>query len=244
MSRSFVFLHGGGQGGWVWDDLIAALRLQGGERIGACLVLDVVGCGKKRGRPTAEVEVADLIDDLLADIDAAALGSAILVGHSQAGTILPRLLKARPALFAQVVYVSCVAPIGEQTSLSWLHTMPGAETSALGSASGPPPGSRERFRMGFCNDMAEAEAEAFLDQLGPDQWPASSYRMTGWDYDHLDAVPSTYVQCLKDMALQPDWQAIFAERLQARAIVHIDAGHQAMNTRPHALAEILRAAAR
>jgi hypothetical protein len=36
------------------------------------------------------------------------------------------------------------------------------------------------------------------------------------------------------------WQTKFAERLKVDRIVCIDAGHQVMNTRPHALAEILR----
>jgi hypothetical protein len=40
--------------------------------------------------------------------------------------------------------------------------------------------------------------------------------------------------------LIPAWQAIFAERLRVKRLLHIDAGHQVMNTRPEALAELLR----
>ena len=36
------------------------------------------------------------------------------------------------------------------------------------------------------------------------------------------------------------WQEIFAERLRVERRIRIDCAHQAMNTRPHALAEILR----
>ncbi|MFD2134238.1 hypothetical protein ACFSLT_01475 [Novosphingobium resinovorum] len=40
------------------------------------------------------------------------------------------------------------------------------------------------------------------------------------------------------------WQERFADRLHARRLHRIDAGHQVMNTRPEALAEVLLAEAR
>jgi pimeloyl-ACP methyl ester carboxylesterase len=48
------------------------------------------------------------------------------------------------------------------------------------------------------------------------------------------------VICLRDGILPVSWQEVFATRLQASRRVRIDAGHQVMNTRPEALAEILR----
>ncbi|WP_238475375.1 alpha/beta fold hydrolase [Sphingomonas cavernae] len=60
-----------------------------------------------------------------------------------------------------------------------------------------------------------------------------------WSYDHLTDAPSTYVICERDGILPPEWQQRFAQRLHAQRIVHIDAGHQAMNTQPELLAELL-----
>ncbi|MBY0423968.1 MAG: hypothetical protein K2Q06_16820, partial [Parvularculaceae bacterium] len=65
-----------------------------------------------------------------------------------------------------------------------------------------------------------------------------SYAARNWSYDRLGAVPAAYVVCLRDACLPVSWQEKFARRLRAR-IVRLDAGHQAMTTRPHALAEIL-----
>jgi hypothetical protein len=81
--------------------------------------------------------------------------------------------------------------------------------------------------------------ERFLDQLGPDRWPGSSYQMSQWHYDHLDNQSASYVVCLQDAVLIPAWQKLFAQRLRARRLIEIDAGHQVKNTRPHALAEVL-----
>lgn len=236
MQTDFVFLHGGAQGSWVWDETIAALKLQSGGNFGRALALDIPGCGSKRERLTTDIDVPAIVDELIADIEAAGLQDIVLVGHSQAGTIFPLLVAARPALFRRLIYVSCLAPIGEQTALNWRAAMPDEGSSQL---HGGTPGSRERFSAMFCNDMTPREREQFLDKLGSDQWPSSSYQMSGWHYEHLTAVPTTYVLCLQDITLLPSWQEIFAARVKASNIVRIDAGHQVMNTRPQALAEIL-----
>lgn len=237
MSRNFIFLHGGIQGGWVWEETMAAMHMQqAGKPLGRLLALDVPGCGSRRGQDTAGVKASDIVDTLIADVVAAGIDDAVLVGHSQAGTIMPLMIKARPDLFRHAAYVSCLAPTGVQTALNWRADMPDVGSMlSLDPAAMP----RERYRAMFCNDMHPGAADAFLDRVGPDNWPASSYRMSGWSYDHLDACPSTYIVCLRDATLPPAWQEIFAERLRVNEIVRIDAGHQAMNTRPHALAEIL-----
>lgn len=62
---------------------------------------------------------------------------------------------------------------------------------------------------------------------------------TNWQLTQLDKVPATYVLCLRDNILPTVWQEKFTGRFHADKIVQIDAGHQVMNTRPHALAEVL-----
>lgn len=94
--------------------------------------------------------------------------------------------------------------------------------------------------MMFCNDMDKEQQKAFLARLGADSWPLSTYSHTAWRHEHHGTVPATYVLCLRDNILPITWQERFAEGFKAERRVRIDAGHQAMATRPHALAEILR----
>lgn len=114
---AYVFLHGGGQGGWVWDETIAAIgRQSGGEA--RCLALDAPGCGAKRGVDTAALSFEDITADLIADIVASGLTGVTLVGHSQAGLHIPHLVEqAPPGLVDRVVYVSCSAPLAGMTTL-------------------------------------------------------------------------------------------------------------------------------
>jgi len=240
----FAFFHGGGQGSWVWDETIAALKAQfrGSAR---CLALDVPGCGTKRGRDTSAVAFGDIASELVADIEAAGMRDVVLVGHSQAGTVLPAMAALRPELFGRLIFVSCIAPdpglpIIEMVAVRMREQGHTEGSRALTNES---MSMAERNRVMFCNDMAPDQAEAFLAKLGQDNWPGSSYEATDWPYGHLATVPVSYVLCLEDAILPLEWQERFAERFHADRMARIDAGHQVMNTRPQALAEVLLAEA-
>ena len=238
----YVFLHGGGQGGWVWQETMTALHQQTKDKSVRVLALDAPGCGEKRGRNTAGLDVDGVVTELLADISAHGLKDIILVGHSQAGTILPRLVEKRPDLFHRLVYVSCIAPSpGKNIVQQMGSSLHGANEDEVGWPFDPKTvDPRQRFPLMFCNDMSETEASAFLAKLGRDTWPAQTMAASDWRYDYLGRVPSTYVICLRDGILPLSWQERFADRFKTERQIRIDAGHQVMNTRPHALAEILR----
>lgn len=240
----FAFIHGGGQGGWVWDETIAALASQSGGTARS-LALDAPGCGLKRGRDTTQIAYGEIIAEFVADLEASALRDVVLVGHSQAGMVLPLVAAARPDLIKRLVYVTCSAPLPGVTTLEQMgQGVHGQDPEQVGWPVDPATHSMDaRYRIMFCNDMDEAATEAFLAKLGSDGWPMCCYSERAWRYDHLAAIPASYVLCLRDEALPLTWQERFAERLHVDRLVRLDAGHQAMNTRPQALAEILLAEA-
>lgn len=238
MATDFVFLHGGLQGGWIWDEAIAALRARGGAAVGRCIALDVAGCGTKRARDTRGMSLAALVDDLLADLDAAAVAGGVLVGHSQAGSILPRLVACRPGCFRGVVAVACIAPATGETALA------GTIGSRLRDGQPPRPEvMMAHLRTMFCNDMDAARADGFMARIGVDAWPASAYAAADWAYESLGLLPVSYVLCERDRCVAPAHQQGFARRMHARRVHRVDAGHQVMNSRPEAFAELLLAEA-
>lgn len=236
----FAFLHGGEQGSWIWDGLIAAMDRQSSPGEHRFYPLDVPGCGTKRGRDTGAVAFPDIAPELVADLDAASLRDIVLVGHSQAGNVIPAMLALRPGLFRRAIYVSCSAPDPGRTVVESTFAIHAGQDSAVGRSFGndavPP---KELHRHMFCNDMSAEEGDAFLALLGNDHWPADAYAWRNWSYDDTLPVEASYVVCLQDAILPPEWQYRFAERFHAARTPRIDAGHQAMTTRPHTLAEIV-----
>lgn len=234
----FIFQHGAMMGGYVWDELIAAMKEQAGETI-RCLALDVPGCGAKRGIDPRGLTFDDIVASQLADVDASGMSDVVLVGHSQGGTIVPRLVEARPGLFRQLIYISCLGPDPGQSVMEAAEAgdMPEDEPVAATTI-------MDRMITMLCNDMDPPTARDFLARLGRgDSWPPSSYAERGWRYDHLKGVPATYVFCEQDNCVPPDKQEKYLANLQAGKVIRIDSGHQPMNSRPGELARLLLAEA-
>ncbi len=241
MQTDFIFLHGGKQGGWVWDKTVAALKVQAPDIALRILALDVPGCGHKRKMDTSKLTASDVIAELSEDINRFDARNAVLVGHSQAGTLIPGLLTKTGARLGRVVHVSTSAPSPGQTLMEMLGTgLHGSNPDEVGwpldLATTTP---MQLFETMFCNDMTLAEKDVFLAGLGQDEWPEACSHFRDWAYDVCAATPATYVVCRRDRILTPPWQERFAQRFYAEKLVQLDAGHQAMNTQPQALAEIL-----
>jgi pimeloyl-ACP methyl ester carboxylesterase len=241
-ATNFALLHGGGQGSWVWRETIAALKAQSGGAVN-CLALDAPGCGTKRGRETSTLEFDDIARELNADIQAGGMTDVVLVGHSQAGTVMPRMVELTPNLFSRLTFIAADAPPPGKTIFKLMGSCLHGEREDRIGWPADPKATREETLYGLmmCNDMASRQRDEFLANLNQDMWPLSSYKYCDWRYDHLVSIPSTFVMCLQDMSLPRAWQERFAETLNVDTIVRIDAGHQVMNTRPQALAEILLA---
>lgn len=245
-ATNYVLMHGGTQGGWIWAETIEAMKIQSGGTLGRVLALDAPGCGGKRGRQTETLTIADVAREMVADIEAAGMRDVILVGHSQAGQLLPLMAVINPALFRRVVYVTCLGQIpGKNILEMYGNGLQGAVENEIGFPTDPATTSpSERLKIMFCNDMDAQQTAAFFARLGQDNWPPRTYAETDWGHQFPGIVPSTYVICLQDLAIPVPWQEKFASQAGVDRTVRIDAGHQVMNTRPHGLAEILRHEAR
>ncbi len=239
---SFALLHGGGQGSWAWEPTVAALKMQTGAAPVGVAALDIPGCGRKRGRPTNDLSPVDVAHELIDELERSGMRNVVLVGHSLAGNVLPLLAELRPRLFRRLIYVACSVPLPGQTVEEMMGR--GAHGSREDEVGWPvalgDTGIRDKYPAMYCNDMDEAQATALLENLIGDEWPSSYFSNTSFQFDTLGAVPASYVVCLQDRILPVPWQEIFARRFRAERVIRLDAGHQAMITRPHALAEVLR----
>ncbi|MET0369987.1 MAG: alpha/beta hydrolase [Sphingobium sp.] len=239
---AMLFLHGGKQGGWIWDEVRAAIALQGGEAAPETVALDVPGCGTKRGRDVAALTLADVVEELARDIAAIQAPRLMLIGHSQAGTVLPQLADAIRPRVVQLTYIACAGPAEGQTIGAMLGTgLHGEHDDCIGWPIDPATSSPQAMTAAmFCNDMDYAQRAAFLAKLGADDWPpACATTETDWRYAAIRDIPASYIVAMRDQILTPHWQGRFADRLGATRRDHVDAGHQLLQTRPQAVAEIL-----
>jgi len=228
MLSDIVLLHGGGQGGWVWAETIDAIRIEAAQSAGRLLTLDVPGCGRKRAWDTGKFSVPEVIESLAAELDANDVRDAVLVGHSQAGTLLPGLIAARSNRIARAVYFTCSVPSNGQTVAQMMgRGVQGSVEDEVGWPMDPATASQEeRFRAAFCNDMDEDMSRSFMAKLGKDHWPAAcGSDWNKWLYDAVDHVPATYVIALADKILPIAWQERFAARVNASRLVRLDCGH-------------------
>jgi len=180
--------------------------------------------------------------EFIGDINGAGMENVVLVGHSLGGQAMALMAELQPELFRRLVYVSCLIPLPGQNVAQMMGTgLHGGNPDEVGYPLDPTSSDlNDLLAAMFCNDMDDEYAAAFLAKLGVDVWPRQTYDFTDWRYDHLDPLPATYVVCLRDQSLPVGWQEVFASRFMVEEIVRVDAGHQVMNTRPEALAEILR----
>jgi len=226
---TFVLIHGGAHGAWCWEPM---LRYLGGP----ALALDLPG----RGARPADLEkltLADFANTVVEDIEAAGVSRAILVGHSLAGLTLPPVLERIPERIAHAVVIACVVPREGQDVF---------DAIAISDAERPRRPElldAELARAMFCSDMDETQARFVLERLcpeaiGPMSEPA---RLAGL----RRPVPRSYVKLLRDQTLSAALQDEFARNAGPGCAVHeLDAGHDAMVSRPRELAAILNRIAR
>jgi pimeloyl-ACP methyl ester carboxylesterase len=81
---TFYLVHGAFQGGWCWDLLAEELEGRGHVAFAPTLASARQGDASERGR----VSLSDLIDEVVADIEARDLSDVVLVGHSLGGMVV------------------------------------------------------------------------------------------------------------------------------------------------------------
>jgi pimeloyl-ACP methyl ester carboxylesterase len=236
---AWVFLHGGQHGSWCWSRLLAQLSPQ--ERARAVL-LDVPGCGSKRERRAETPTLEEVAIELNTQVQAAALGPAILVGHSMAGSLLPSMAALEPQLYQHLVYLSaCLPRRGESVLTTMGQSVAGVDPSVVGWPLDPATTAPADLMAAMFGPSLDAHTlQALLHEVAQDQWPMSlagaPVPLEGRDV----AVPSSYVVTLQDPILPVAWQGRFAERAHARALYTLDAPHETFLSHPAELAAVLQ----
>ncbi|WP_448646289.1 alpha/beta fold hydrolase [Pseudomonas mohnii] len=236
-----VLLHGGNHGSWCWGPFVEALNQQPGgfERV---ITLDMPGCGKKRGRDVVSLRLDDVVEELNQDLHVLGVSQAVLLGHSIAGAVLPRMVLAAPQLFSHLVFLACALPDEGQSILQLLgSTLHGESPDHVGWPLDPVHSTPQAMAVAmFGQDLSPPTLEWLLGEVSQDTTPLCVATGSISREGYAGMIPASYIITLRDNILPVHWQRRFAQRAGAEEVIEIDTAHEPFVSHPQLLAEVVR----
>ena len=210
-AKQFVLVHGMSHGAWCWEAVRARLA-QSGHRV---VAVDLPGHGP-RAHERRRVSVRSYAAAVADAMALAGFDRAIVVGHSMAGVVIPKVAERVPARVAHLVFVAAVVP-ASGSSLIETH-IPAAMRpllrglAAAGDGAIQYPAALESAR--WMSDLAPGDPRVVesLARLTPQPARPWFERVDLSRFYAMD-VPRTYVRCLRDAAVPPAKAAEYALRL-------------------------------
>jgi len=232
-----VLVHGAFHGAWCWDRVVPLLEAEGIPVV----AVDLPGHGDSDGPPGDLHTHGDFLRDFLGTLD----GPFVVVGHSYGGAVISDGAADVDGVAHLVYLAAIVADAGEtMTTVMPGSVAPGEMVSEVPGAMGVDDDGYlvldpERAVSAFYADCAPDDVEFALARLGRQNAEtfAQPVRHAAWR-----TVPSTYVVCYEDRAVNLAFQRSLATRTTHR--VEMPTSHSPFFSAPEALANLLTGIAR
>jgi pimeloyl-ACP methyl ester carboxylesterase len=219
----FVLVHGAFGGAWSWEPLQRALEAAG-HTVEA---FDLPGSGDDP-MPVGEATL-DAYCERVSAVLAARPEPAVLVPHSMGGIVATQVAARSGERVASIVYVAAFLPQHGQ-SLQYLTRLPEGKDDQVQAGmvvegdpevATMPPEVARRAVYGCCSDelAAWATARRRPQAVEPFTTPVD---LAGGAFD---AIPRSYVLCLRDHAIPPALQRRMAEEGGCEPVIEIDTDH-------------------
>jgi pimeloyl-ACP methyl ester carboxylesterase len=231
---TFVLVHGGGHGGWCWKWTAGALRAAGHEVYTPTLT----GFGERSHLDTSAITFETFVDDVANVLRFEDLRDVVLVGHSMGGMVVPRVAEVVPERVACVVWLAAVVARDGESLLDAVPPSPAIARAVTIEADGTARTDGELILDAAIHD-GTPEQRAFVRERHrpyPRHGLVEPGRLTAF---LALGLPTGYVVTADDRTVEPPVQRGFAARLPGARITEIAGGHDAMITRPGAVAAAL-----
>lgn len=215
-SITFVLVHGAWHGGWCWDLVSKELRGQGYHCEAPDLPID---------NPGATFE--DYADVVVRAIDnrKSKNSEVILVGHSRAANVLPRVAQ-RTTIKKHIFVCGSFEPAAlglskkEQSELPAKH-LPGADQLVMPIGKGlavllP----KERVRQFYYNDCPADTADLAIFRLRPQRFSSKTKFLAS-----LSDVPSAHLYSKNDRVVNPEYSQAIARNVFGKDTIALEGGH-------------------
>jgi pimeloyl-ACP methyl ester carboxylesterase len=220
---TFVLVHGAWHGGWCWKRLIPLLRAEGHE----CLSPTLTGLGERSHLLAPSIDLNTHIADISGVLEYEDLRRVVLVGHSYGGMVITGVAAKAASRVTQLVYLDAFLPDNGKALRDYAPLPPTRDDGWRV----PPPGPPSAFGVTSADDVAWMTSRLGDHPLNTFTQPVQlAQESTG-------PVRRAVIHCSK-----APWFVEAAERAQRRGLQYrelLEAGHDAMVTRPLELARIL-----
>lgn len=223
---SYVLVHGGFSGGWVWREVAHLLRTQQN----LVFTPTLTGLGERAHLAHPDLGLNTHIQDIIGVIECEALTDVILVGHSSSAMVVTGVAEQIPEKIRYLVYIDTIAPEDGQSWLDLLGEEISTNLLALAKAKG------DGWRVPLIPDPPQFQPhplKTVTDKIIVKN-PASQ------------SVPRALIHCTanpNEGPLAPMWARVstFAEKVQAQGWHYraLPTDHRPMHTMPHELTELL-----
>ncbi len=230
---TFVLISGTSCGGWIWQKLTPFLRDSGHQVYSPTLTglsdrAHLVNCGVNL--TTHITDVANLIfyEDLT---------NVILVGNSYAGMVITGVANRIPERLKLLVYLDAYVPDDGQSEADLLpievFAARQADAAAHGGLIQPPPPALFGVTDPVLEEWVKTRMTPHPLATYTEPVPAGNARSLG--------IPRIFIHCTGNPRSTPDFFSTSAEKARDRGwqMIELEAGHLAMLTASHQLAEIL-----
>jgi pimeloyl-ACP methyl ester carboxylesterase len=220
----FVLVHGSWHGGWCWRKLLPFLR----QDNLTVYTPTLTGLGEKRHLATATTNLSTHIQDIVNLLEFEDLHEVILVGHSYGGMVITGVAEQSERV-GQLIYLDAIVPEDGESIFSLIRGLETDFKRSVNKEGLVPPWSPEHFGITDPRDIAWVKPRLTPMPL-----------LTHAEKLHAPAMmakklPRSFIHC-RQFGLGGFGEKI---RREGGQVFALDTGHDAMITRPQALAEIL-----
>ncbi|WP_407360706.1 alpha/beta fold hydrolase [Microbacterium sp. LBN7] len=219
---TFALIHGGGDVGWSWHLVAAALAARGHDVVAPDLPAD---------------DDALTLEDY-ADAVVAAVGDrrdVVVVGHSFGGFTAP-IVAARLPADALVLLAGMIPTPGEPPEDWWEASGYGLAVGEQSARDGGLTGNDDPY-VSFYHDVPRELADAALSRERAH--PSAAAMAAPWPLAEWPDVPTRFIVCADDRFFPADFLRDLARRRLGILADEVPGGHCAMLSRPEEIAELL-----
>jgi pimeloyl-ACP methyl ester carboxylesterase len=171
---TYVLLHGGAAGSWIWKYCAKALRQHGHE----VHTVTFTGFAERRHLISANSTVETHVVDVLNTLEFEDVSDCILVAHSYSGVVAPGVVAGAPQRVKRVVYLDAIVVNQGETVAESMGYMTAEQARAV--AAGVRAGAVPIYSQVADQQRAEAKEKPY--KMAPER--------QAWLLDHLSNMPT------------------------------------------------------